>query len=89
MLGAPICWPIQEQSESLTFQAGVFSYNNQTLLEFCDMYRQAVDKLDVLITWFKNEKYLYIFWRGVKNGINRVNFGALELPFRFSSPWWL
>lgn len=24
---------------------------------------------------------------GVKEDINRVNFGAFELPFRFSSPW--
>ena len=59
MLGAPACWPIQEQSGSLSFQAGVFPYNNDMLLQFSNTYREAVDKLDVLITWVKKEDYLY------------------------------
>lgn len=86
LFGAPICWPIQENRSSLSFQAGVFPYNNQTLFEFCRIYEQAVSELDALISWVKDEKYLYTLG-GLKNNIDKVNFGVFELPFRFHAPW--
>lgn len=83
---APACWKIEKSIDSLTTQAGVYPYNNKTLIEFGQEYKQAIKQLDVFISWTKKEKWLYTD-KLLSENIEKISFGCFELPFRFGHPW--
>ena len=84
--GQPICWPITAKSGPLQTGAGVFPYNQQTLDYFGEKYLEAVKQLDILLSWQRDESYL---WKEkiLPYGVKQVNFRIVEKPFRCENPW--